>query len=592
MFSLVDINGQRLTSCAGNLDDAPVTEPVANGALLTIGGLDDTNANPADSFQRAADGTLPRIEDDELYDLIPFVSTGDPAIVVDTLNPSDDDNIFFAYVFTSVPSAVLPDVSPPGAVDLVGLIDPTLPTIVLTHGLQPVGQDIADLWSGIGDKQAATLIQNILGEDADQVNVVQYVWNEAFQPTGCLGGKLPSVEGYLAAQRNVINAGARLAHLLFDALGPTYAQPMHFIGHSLGTAVNAHAASGLLDALPDVTLVQFTALDRPHHIMGVTSAGVPVSGICGLTQQQESIFGYDENFFASILPISRVGLDLRIDNYYSLEGAGVGDVAKGSQIYNHDELVNSNDVGGRYFEEESAFLVDNNHSGVQQWYRWTVDPNAEVFTVENLFNEDNCTNGTWNKPITFDQSLNPCQQGWHWSLLRNPTVPTFDSFPGFNGEPVNFVPESSFMLTSHQLFGCEIQPEDPEPEDPIAIICRENSSPFAVLAVDIPDDTTHISFEYAFINIGDGDYAAVQLDDRTIWVVSGNSVAEEGEFADSGPIPIGELTGSRRLTVALYGVGEPNAQFEIRNFKMIAAKSAEQQFRPRAMPWLLLLQDD
>jgi len=41
---------------------------------------------------------------------------------------------------------------------------------------------------------------------------------------------------------------------------------------------------------------------------------------------------------------------------------------------------------------------------------------------------------------------------------------------------------------------------------------------------------------------------------------------EEGVFFDSGPIPVGDLTGSRTLTIALYGVGEPNAEFQIRNF--------------------------
>lgn len=576
MVNIVNVNGTRLTSSAGGEDDGGSFD----GGLITVGGIGDSIANPPDPFGPSTGFRT----DDELYDLRPFLTAGDTQIEVFSFNPSDDDNILFAYFFTSVPSAVLPDVPPPVAGDLVGILDPSLPTIILTHGLLPEGLPIEDVWTGNGEKQAATLIGNFLGDDVDQVNIVQYIWDEAFQPFDCnilgLSATLPSAEGYLAAQRNVIYAGARLARLLADDLGPGYARGIHFIGHSLGTAVNAHAARGLLDELPDVTRVQFTALDRPHHVMGVRSFGVPVRGICDLTAQQESISGYDANFFASVLP-SRPGLDLRLDNYFSLTGAGVGDEANGAFVYNHrpsvDDpnvalpLVEPNDVGGRYFEEENAIVViNNNHSGVQQWYRWTIDPNAEAFTRENLFNGPNCVGFFWERPPFFDPSLDPCDAGWRWALLRFPPLGEFVSFPAFNADTVELSPVAILLPLNQHLFGCTIQPEDPLPEDPITVICGESSSPFAILEVDIPEDAAFVSFEYAFTAIGDGDYAAVLLDGNTIWVMSGDAVLEEGVFVDSGPIPVGDLIGSRTLTIALYGVGEPNAEFQIRNFSTIS----------------------
>ncbi len=88
-YSQVDVNGQRLTTSAGGQDDGQSE----NGALLTVGGLDDSPANPADPL--ATDTNGPRY-DDELYDLLPFVNTGDTTITVATANPSNDDNIFFA----------------------------------------------------------------------------------------------------------------------------------------------------------------------------------------------------------------------------------------------------------------------------------------------------------------------------------------------------------------------------------------------------------------------------------------------------------------------------------------------------------------
>ena len=103
MFSLIDVNGERLTSCAGNLDDG--VGPVANGNLITVGGVGDSPDNPEDPFQEAADGQQPRIIDDELYDLAPFLGPQETLIFVATLNPSDDDNIFTGHIF--VPSAAI-----------------------------------------------------------------------------------------------------------------------------------------------------------------------------------------------------------------------------------------------------------------------------------------------------------------------------------------------------------------------------------------------------------------------------------------------------------------------------------------------------
>ena len=64
-----------------------------NGALITVGGLDDSNDNP--SNPQAASTTFRT--DDELYSLLPFINATDTTISVSTQNPSNDDNIFFAY---------------------------------------------------------------------------------------------------------------------------------------------------------------------------------------------------------------------------------------------------------------------------------------------------------------------------------------------------------------------------------------------------------------------------------------------------------------------------------------------------------------
>ncbi|MDX1665113.1 MAG: choice-of-anchor X domain-containing protein [Candidatus Promineifilaceae bacterium] len=98
-FSYVDVNGTRLTSAAGGQDDGEL----ANGALITVGGIGDSNTNPPDP--NAPPNDDPRT-DDELYNVIPFVEDGDTQMVVTTRNPSDDDNIFFAALFLGATRSV------------------------------------------------------------------------------------------------------------------------------------------------------------------------------------------------------------------------------------------------------------------------------------------------------------------------------------------------------------------------------------------------------------------------------------------------------------------------------------------------------
>ncbi|WP_297767970.1 VWD domain-containing protein [uncultured Roseovarius sp.] len=127
--SNVDINGERLTSSAGGFDDGSS----GNGGLITIGGLGDDPANPEDPNALPAGDTQEEIQrsDDELYDLARdgFLVTGDRLILVETLNPSNDDNIFFAgFNLTTQASIVSEGNNAPIAVDDGGNMAPGFTT--------------------------------------------------------------------------------------------------------------------------------------------------------------------------------------------------------------------------------------------------------------------------------------------------------------------------------------------------------------------------------------------------------------------------------------------------------------------------------
>ncbi|HKQ50108.1 MAG TPA: Ig-like domain-containing protein [Phycisphaerae bacterium] len=135
--SLVDVNSQRLTSSAGGQDDGPPGCSGLDGELVTVGGLDDDIDNPVDPMGGAADCRT----DDELYSLLPFITSADTQIAVHTGNPSNDDNIFFG-AFGLSGAAVLGEgivLGPTGATNPVGTEHTVTATVTNEQG-QPVAE--------------------------------------------------------------------------------------------------------------------------------------------------------------------------------------------------------------------------------------------------------------------------------------------------------------------------------------------------------------------------------------------------------------------------------------------------------------------
>ena len=189
---------------------------------------------------------------------------------------------------------------------LSGSINPSLDTVVLTHGLQPKSKcDPTQFWNELDNRpaQAGHLLLEKFGYGA--VNIVQYFWPGACQQTGPFDS--PVASGYIKARRNVYHAGEQLGQKLLDKLGDQYTGKIHFVGHSLGTAVNAYASRLFLTNAENVTDAQFTILDYPNR----------VSRIPFMSNKDESLYGFDRDFFATVLPFDRNGLTLKVDNYYA-----------------------------------------------------------------------------------------------------------------------------------------------------------------------------------------------------------------------------------------------------------------------------------
>ncbi len=105
-YSEITVNTHRMTSAAGGNDDSVCKNETphnwstcGNGELITVGGIGDSTTDPTNPTATPVTCTTPPGPPrctDELYTLLPFVKTGTTSIKVHTVNPSDNDDIFFS----------------------------------------------------------------------------------------------------------------------------------------------------------------------------------------------------------------------------------------------------------------------------------------------------------------------------------------------------------------------------------------------------------------------------------------------------------------------------------------------------------------
>ncbi len=466
-------------------------------------------------------------------------------------------------------------------------IDLSKDTIVLTHGLQPAGCTPEELWTAfeVSSDNPAPAGKLLVDKYGDDVNVLQFFWKGACHEHGWFFGsnKVPTRSAYEKGRKNVYYAGEQLAYLLLQNLTVMYSRKIHFIGHSLGTGVTAYTANLFLRQASYITDAQVTILDYPSTER--------VYKILGMDKKDGKDIGFDKNFFASTLPfdIERQGFTLMVDNYFSAKKGifdtkaasfGVGTAINGKSFYNHPEQEDPGLIGALFLPEEGTA---NDHSGVHQWYRWTIKPKKE----ENFNGDSVCNSDQWNglpysgivKLGTVRASLNPCNAGWHHSIIGGTTCPIpngdeADKTSSFGIEPSNV---TNYGCLAGGMEGSYICKEDNQalaPQAAAAEFAEMDSTEsedapdrfYIELDVNVPEFVRYLSFDYTFTNVGDGDYVYLFAEGESIWLMSGNDT-QQGAAQSSGQIPLRMTAGANKLVVALYGVGEKNAEFEIKNLR-------------------------
>lgn len=114
-------------------------------------------------------------------------------------------------------------------------VDPNQPTIVLTHGWIPTLAGF-DLYTPVGVGSWPTTFAAQLRASGVTANIVAWDWSQVARS---------SVDSPGTPEQQTGDQGQALGQTLLVKLGANYSKPIQFIGHSLGTLVNASAANYL-----------------------------------------------------------------------------------------------------------------------------------------------------------------------------------------------------------------------------------------------------------------------------------------------------------------------------------------------------------
>jgi RHS repeat-associated protein len=131
-YTTIDVNGKRLSSSAGDLDDGFLTTLTdLAGASITVGGVGDSLSNPVNPL------ATKDFSDDELYDITSFLKNGDTSLTLETANSGNDDLLFLtALVLPASVTRVATQVPEPE----LGIIN-----------LNPAITDVTDITGTVSD---------------------------------------------------------------------------------------------------------------------------------------------------------------------------------------------------------------------------------------------------------------------------------------------------------------------------------------------------------------------------------------------------------------------------------------------------------
>ena len=369
------------------------------------------------------------------------------------------------------PSTIVPSSSDQLKVLGDGNFDTTRPTVVLSHGWNSDVDDVDN------DKRWPSDMARWIGMERLGVNLVAWDWSEDAD-TGAM---------FSAAGSATPKQGRRLGRNLIEMMGEDYDQAIHFIGHSFGSLVNRNA----------VDLIHRNGFNpEKTHVTILDSADYAILGRYAWTNPIPQEAG-------------------RIDNYIS----AFGEYHQGAtNVFLSQNLPASVFAGVSDMEKYHSYPID--------WYTKTI---SDAQSLENL----------------------SANLGHAWSIHRDPLkpFPVTDFIQTRDEDDDEYALDAasksqveseitrrnriyileSVPLTTSLVFnavqvvgGVAIEGVG----DAWRFVFDENSPAYAWIPIDLPAAANHLSVDFSFHNLSDGDSFMLAADGHVLFYMDSLSVLD------------------------------------------------------------------
>jgi hypothetical protein len=403
-------------------------------------------------------------------------------------------------------------------------LDPVKDTIVLTHGWNPGDANSADFWPRI---MAQAYNSN---PDIKNVNIFYWDWTKAAQ-TG--------VANFSLANGMTYAEGKQLGEALLKTLGNNYTGKIHFIGHSLGSQVNA------------------TAIDY-----------LVLKGYSGDNIHDTVFDGAEPDMISTnkVFPTSQIKL---IDNYISQ----FGNLS--------DRAINV------ILQQKPKDLSDivtpvSNHSYPQEWYTRTIYDSTINGPHLSIMGNSLSLGGYDINPTLYDRYYAQLNRYLpfidEWNLIQISKLEAL----GFMSEHIiahsiirgseeiwEVFKENLYIINSCGDVSADVATGQ------LVLLLREHSPAYSWLNFKVPNNINLLSFAFAFNGFGDNDYLTFGINDELLYQMYGKYM-ENGIFMNTGYIDISKWAGQNvELFFGLNSDGISGGELSIRNINFAHYQTPE-----------------
>jgi pimeloyl-ACP methyl ester carboxylesterase len=450
----------------------------------------------------------------------------------------------------------------------VTTLDPNKKTIVLTHGWNSSAND----WPWEMDET----LQVAIGSST--ANIVAWNW-----PTNASS---PWIDPWEAGSKTP-QEGQALGASLVAALGPNYSQPIHFIGHSFGTLVNAGAADYLQENGYPAANMQMTLFDEAEVGSGSNTTQTAAMTITALLANDSAPkpfwyhplptnFAWADNYITAFGLLHPEAANIILTNLYPAPTDFVNVL--------FDELLNFHAYPMDWYNDSIS-----DPFGSSMGFRWSFEENSlapppatNTYFIQTFNGSD--LNLETTDFSTANQLLNSRLQ----KMLTPHEYTLLQTLPGVL-QAVNQVeatvqdtlPQDPYVLTTGLPEGWGIDVtlttssggSSQNLARPLGLKANDGSNDntnlpaYAWIPLSVPSNAVSMSFDFILHGDGASDSFAVALNGTNVFSVAANLI-QTNVTLNSGQIDVSQYVGTNvELFLGIVGGTSTNASITANDFR-------------------------